>query len=121
MVLAPIVRGRKGEYGKLFEELRAEGFARIVVDGELLRLEEAKVLDKRYKHDISLVVDRLVMRDDVRKRLADSIETAVGLADGMVEIETVPRESDPADPTGHQPQPQPGSTRRSSPAPTTAR
>jgi excinuclease ABC subunit A len=92
MVLAPIVRGRKGEYGKVFEELRAEGFARVKVDGELRMLEDEIVLDKKFKHDISVVVDRLVMRDDVRKRLADSIETAVALADGMVEIETVPRE-----------------------------
>ena len=57
-------------------------------------LEDEIVLDKKFKHDISVVVDRLVMRDDVRKRLADSIETAVALADGMVEIETVPREGD---------------------------
>ena len=77
MVLAPVVRGRKGEYGKLFEELRAEGFTRVKVDGELRRLEEDIDLDKKYKHDISVVVDRLVMRPDLRKRLADSIETAV--------------------------------------------
>src|SRR6187397_2979173 len=82
MVLAPVVRGRKGEYGKLFEELRAEGFTRVKVDGELRRLEEDIVLDKKYKHDIAVVVDRLVMRHDLRKRLADSIETAVGLAEG---------------------------------------
>src|SRR5881275_1483301 len=94
MVLAPIVRGRKGEYGKVFEELRAEGFARVKVDGELRLLEDEITLDKKFKHDISVVVDRLVMRDDVRKRLADSIETAVALADGMVEIETVPKEGE---------------------------
>ena len=82
MVLAPVVRGRKGEYGKLLEELRAEGYARVKVDGELRMLEEEIVLDKKFKHDISVVVDRLVMRAEVRKRLADSIETAVGLADG---------------------------------------
>ena len=87
MVLAPVVRGRKGEYGKLFEELRAEGFTRVKVDGELRRLEEDIELDKKYKHDIAVVVDRLVMRSDLRKRLADSIETAVGLAEGIVEIE----------------------------------
>src|SRR5881398_1173455 len=74
MVLAPVVRGRKGEYGKLLDELRADGFARVKVDGELRMLEESIVLDKRYKHDISVVVDRLVMRHDLRKRLADSIE-----------------------------------------------
>jgi excinuclease ABC subunit A len=94
MVMAPVVRGRKGEYGKLFEELRAEGFARVEVDGELRGLDEDIVLDKKFKHDISLVVDRLVMRDEVRKRLADSIETAVALADGMVEVETVPRDGE---------------------------
>jgi excinuclease ABC subunit A len=92
MVLAPVVRGRKGEYGKALEELRAEGFQRAKVDGELRMLEDEIVLDKKFKHDISVVVDRLVMRGDVRKRLADSIETAVALADGMIEIETVPRE-----------------------------
>jgi excinuclease ABC subunit A len=89
MVLAPVVRGRKGEYGKLLEELRADGFARVKIDERVRMLEESIVLDKRYKHDISVVVDRLVMRHDVRKRLADSIETAVGLADGLVEIEIV--------------------------------
>ncbi|MGZ4277251.1 MAG: excinuclease ABC subunit UvrA [Solirubrobacteraceae bacterium] len=94
MILAPVVRGRKGEYGKALEELRAEGFQRAKVDGELHSLEDKIVLDKKYKHDISVVVDRLVMRPDLRKRLADSIETAVALADGMVEIETVPREGE---------------------------
>src|SRR5918993_754516 len=87
MVLAPVVRGRKGEYGKLFEELRAEGFTRVKVDGELRRLEEDIALDKKYKHDISVVIDRLVMRHDLRKRLADSIETAVARAEGIVDIE----------------------------------
>ncbi|HET8672216.1 MAG TPA: excinuclease ABC subunit UvrA, partial [Thermoleophilaceae bacterium] len=89
MVLAPVVRGRKGEYGKLFEELRAEGYTRVKVDGELRRLEEDIVLDKKFKHDIAVVVDRLVMRPDLRKRLADSTETAVGLAEGIVEVELV--------------------------------
>jgi excinuclease ABC subunit A len=89
MVLAPIVRGRKGEYGKQLEELRAEGFTRVKVDGELRRLEEEIVLDKKFKHDIAVVVDRLIMKPDLRKRLADSIETAVALADGIIEIELV--------------------------------
>ncbi len=89
MVMAPIVRGRKGEYGKQFEELRTEGFGRVKVNGELRRLDEEIVLDKKYKHDISVVVDRLVMKTDLRKRLADSVETAVTLADGLVEIELV--------------------------------
>jgi excinuclease ABC subunit A len=89
MVLAPIVRGRKGEYGKQLEELRAEGFTRVKVDGELKRLDEQILLDKKYKHEIAVVVDRLVMKDELRKRLADSVETAVALADGLVEIELV--------------------------------
>ena len=89
MVLAPIVRGRKGEYGKQLEELRAEGFTRAKIDGELRRLDEEIALDKKYKHDIAIVVDRLVMKGELRKRLADSIETAVALADGLVEIELV--------------------------------
>jgi excinuclease ABC subunit A len=92
MILAPVVRGRKGEYGKLLEELRAEGFARVLVDGELRGLEEEIVLEKQIKHDLAVVVDRLVMRADVRKRLADSIETASSLAEGIVAIQTVPRD-----------------------------
>jgi excinuclease ABC subunit A len=94
MVLAPVVRGRKGEYGKLLDELRGEGFARVKIDDRVRLLEESIVLDKRYKHDISVVVDRLVMRHDVRKRLADSIETAVARAEGLVELQIVGRSSD---------------------------
>src|SRR5205085_2291035 len=89
MVLAPVVRGRKGEYGKLLEELRVEGFTRVKVDGELRLLEDPIELDKKFKHDIAVVIDRLVMKPDLRKRLADSIETAVSLADGLVEVELV--------------------------------
>src|SRR5438270_10309216 len=98
MVLAPVVRGRKGEYGKLLDELRADGFARVKIDDRVRMLEESIVLDKRYKHDISVVVDRLAMRHDVRKRLADSIETAVGLADGLIGIEFVGSRRDAAEP-----------------------
>jgi excinuclease ABC subunit A len=89
MVMAPIVRGRKGEYGKQLEELRADGFTRVRIDDRIRLLEESIVLDKRYKHDISVVIDRLIMRPDLRKRLADSIETAVRLADGLVEVEMI--------------------------------
>ena len=89
MVMAPLVRGRKGEYGKLLDELRTDGYQRVKIDDRVRTLDESIVLDKRYKHDISLVVDRLVMRHEVRKRLADSIETAVGLAEGLVELEIV--------------------------------
>jgi len=92
MVMAPIVRGRKGEFGKVFEELRTDGYARVKVDGELRMLEDPIELDKKFKHDVSVVVDRLVLRHDVRKRLVDSVETAVALADGIIEIELLPRD-----------------------------
>ena len=85
MVLAPVVRGRKGEYGKLLDELRAEGFTRVKVDGELRLLEEEIDLDKKYKHDIAGRGRPAGDEGDLRKRLADSIETAVALADGLVE------------------------------------
>src|SRR5947209_10759352 len=94
MVLAPMVRGRKGEYAKLLDELRQEGFTRVKVDGELRLLEDEIKLDKKFKHDIAVVIDRLVMRPDLRKRLADSIETAVALADGLVDIELVDRDEE---------------------------
>ena len=86
-VLAPVVRGRKGEYGKLFEQLRADGFARVRVDGEVRELDEEIALDKKYKHDIDVVVDRLVMKEGLRRRLTDSVETAAALADGLVDVE----------------------------------
>ncbi|MCD6016018.1 MAG: excinuclease subunit [Solirubrobacterales bacterium] len=89
MVLAPVVRERKGEYGKLLEGMRAQGYARAVVDGELRRLDEEIELDKKFKHDISIVVDRLVMKEGLRKRLAESIEAASQLAEGLVEVELV--------------------------------
>ena len=87
MVLAPVVRGRKGEYGRMLEEMRAQGYARAVIDGELRRLDEEIALDKKFKHDISIVIDRLVMKEGVRKRLAESLEAASQLASGIVEIE----------------------------------
>jgi excinuclease ABC subunit A len=90
MVLAPVVRGRKGEYGRLLEEMRTQGYARAVVDGELRRLDEEIALDKKFKHDISIVIDRLVMKEGVRKRLAESLEAASQLASGIVEVELVP-------------------------------
>jgi len=89
MVLAPVVRERKGEYGKLLEDMRQQGYARAVIDGDLRRLDEDIVLDKRFKHDIAIVVDRLVMKEGLRKRLAESIEAASGLADGLVEVELI--------------------------------
>jgi excinuclease ABC subunit A len=94
MVLAPVVRERKGEYGRMLEEMRNQGYARAVIDGELRRLDEPIELDKKYKHDISVVVDRLVMKEGIRKRLAESLEAASQLADGIVEIELVDARSD---------------------------
>ncbi|MFN8159703.1 MAG: excinuclease ABC subunit UvrA [Solirubrobacterales bacterium] len=90
MVMAPVVRGRKGEYGKLLEQMRLEGYSRVVVDGELRRLDEEIALDKKFKHDISVVVDRLVMKPDLRRRLSESVEAAAALAGGLVEVEIVP-------------------------------
>ncbi|MCW2989157.1 MAG: uvrA [Solirubrobacterales bacterium] len=90
MVMAPVVRGRKGEYGKLMEQLRLEGYSRVKVNGELRRLDEEIVLDKKYKHDISVVVDRLVMKTDLRRRLSESVEAASGLAAGLIEVEVSP-------------------------------
>ena len=87
MVMAPVVRGRKGEYGKMLAEMRAQGYARAMVDGELRRLDEEIELDKKFKHDISIVVDRLVMKEGIRKRLSESIEAAAQLADGLIAIQ----------------------------------
>ena len=89
MVMAPVVRGRKGEYGKLLAQMRLEGYSRAKVDGELRRLDEEIVLDKKFKHDVSVVVDRLVMKPDLRRRLSESVEAAAGLAGGLVEVEFV--------------------------------
>ncbi len=90
---APIVRGRKGEFKDVLERLRGEGFTRVKVDGETLLLEDEIVLDKKFKHDLSVVVDRLVLKDDLRRRLTDSVETALQLADGLVDIAVVDGET----------------------------
>jgi excinuclease ABC subunit A len=89
IVSAPVVRGRKGEYGKLLEQFRLEGYSRVRVDGEVRRLDEEIVLDKKYKHDISVVVDRLIMKLDLRRRLSESVEAAIALAGGIVEIDVL--------------------------------
>ena len=88
-VNAPVVRDRKGEYRELFEELRNEGFSRIKVDGEQHTLDEPPVLDKKFKHTIEVVVDRLVMKEDLRTRLTQSVETAAALAEGLVAVDQV--------------------------------
>jgi excinuclease ABC subunit A len=93
-VLAPVVRGRKGEYADLFRELQAKGFARARVDGEVRQLTDVPALEKKLKHTIEVVVDRLVSRDGVRRRLTDSVETALSLAGGLVVVELVDAEAD---------------------------
>jgi excinuclease ABC subunit A len=87
-VLAPVVRGRKGEYGKLFGELKKEGFTRVRVDGDVHSLDEEITLNKKVRHDIEVVVDRLVMKGGITNRLTDSVETALRLADGIVLVDT---------------------------------
>ncbi|OLL14789.1 excinuclease ABC subunit UvrA [Actinomyces oris] len=96
-VLAPVVRGRKGEYSELFGELRGRGFNRVRVDGASERLDNPPTLNKRLKHDIEVIVDRLVVREGIRQRLTDSVETALGLAEGLVIIEQVDLPEDDPD------------------------
>jgi excinuclease ABC subunit A len=92
-VNAPVVRDRKGEYRDVLEELRRDGFTRVKVDGEQRLLEEEITLDKKFKHTIEVVVDRLIMKPDLRQRLTQSIETATSLAEGLVGIDVVDGES----------------------------
>ncbi len=95
-VLAPVVRGRKGEYAEVFRQLAADGFSRARVDGELVQLTEPPTLDKKYKHSIDVIVDRLAVKPTVKQRLTDSVETALGLAQGLVSVDFV--DLDPKDP-----------------------
>ncbi len=89
IVLAPIVRGKKGEFQKEFKKLQREGYVRVRVDGEIRELEEEIQLDKNRRHDIDVVVDRLVLREGIRQRLRDSLETASALTDGLVRIDLI--------------------------------
>jgi len=95
-LLAPVVRGRKGEYRKELAEWQRAGFTRVRIDGEFHDIEDAPALDKKYKHDIEVVVDRIAIRDGIQSRLADSFETALKLADGLAFL-------DPAEPPRAQP------------------
>ncbi|MBD8061294.1 excinuclease ABC subunit UvrA [Oceanitalea stevensii] len=88
-ILAPVVRGRKGEYLDLFRELQSTGFSRARVDGTVVSLAEPPTLEKKIKHDIDVVVDRLVVRESMRQRLTDSVETALRLAEGLLVVEFV--------------------------------
>ncbi|WP_299409016.1 excinuclease ABC subunit UvrA [uncultured Roseobacter sp.] len=94
-LLAPIIRDRKGEYRKEFLELRKQGFQRVKVDGEFYELDEPPTLDKKFRHDIDVVVDRIVVREGLETRLADSLRTALDLADGIAILETAPSDGDP--------------------------
>ena len=94
-LLAPIVRDRKGEYRKEFMELRKQGFQRVKVDGQFYELDEPPTLDKKFRHDIDVVVDRIVVRAGSEARLADSFRTALDLADGIAILETAPAEGNP--------------------------
>ncbi|MDR0350523.1 MAG: excinuclease ABC subunit UvrA [Coriobacteriales bacterium] len=92
-ILAPIVRGRTGEYGKLFADLHREGFARVRVDGEVRQLAEKIELDKKFKHDIEVIVDRIVLKREGTTRLAEAVETATRLADGNVIVQLLEDEA----------------------------
>ncbi|ODM42529.1 excinuclease ABC subunit UvrA [Cereibacter johrii] len=94
-LLAPIVRDRKGEYKKEFIELRKQGFQRVKVNGTFHELEEPPTLDKKFRHDIDVVVDRIVVREGIETRLADSFRTALNLADGIAIFESAPAEGEP--------------------------
>ena len=92
IVTAPVVRGRKGEYTKLLDNFRKSGYVRVVVDGVRYNLDEEIILDKNVKHNISVVVDRIVVKDGLQRRLTDSVETALKLAEGLVTVEVDGRE-----------------------------
>ncbi len=94
MIMAPIVRGRKGTFADLLKQLRTDGYARVEVDGELKMLEDEIVLEKTYKHEISLIVDRVIVRGESRSRIFEAVEAATKLADGLVVVATVPREGE---------------------------
>ena len=94
MVLAPVVKAQKGMHEKVFSDAKKSGYVRVRIDGSIYDLSEEIKLDKNKKHDIEVIVDRLVMREDIRSRLSDSVENALSLADGHLTIVTMPREGD---------------------------
>jgi excinuclease ABC subunit A len=94
-LLAPIIRDRKGEYKKEFIDLRKQGFQRVKVDGQFYELDEPPTLDKKLRHDVDVVVDRIVVKAGLETRLADSFRTALNLADGIAVLETAPSEGEP--------------------------
>ena len=99
MVLAPVVRGKKGQHEKIFEDAKKNGYVRARIDGILYELSDLPALDKNQKHDIDIVLDRLVMRGDIRSRLSDSVEAALRLAEGLLTITQVSRDGNDTDTT----------------------
>ena len=97
IIMAPVVRGRKGEFAKFFEDLAKEGFSRVRIDGEMHRLDEGLKLDKKYKHDIEVVIDRIVLKESALPRLVEAIETATTLTKGNVLIKVLPKDGEEAD------------------------
>ena len=86
LIMAPVVRGRKGEYSKMFDDFRRQGYARVRVDGVFYELEEEIPLDKNKKHSIEVIVDRLIMKPDISSRIVDSVETALHLGEGLLMV-----------------------------------
>ena len=101
IVMAPVVRGRKGEFVKFFEDLVKEGFSRVRIDGEMHRLDEGLKLDKKYKHDIEVVIDRIVLKETALPRLVEAIETATTLTKGTVLIKVLPKDDEGDGRVGH--------------------
>lgn len=91
-LLAPVVRGRKGRHEKVLEQAKKSGYVRVRVDGSLYELSEEITLDKNIKHNIEIVVDRLVVKPGIEKRLSDSIETVMGLSNGLMLTDTAVRD-----------------------------
>ncbi|RJP56857.1 MAG: excinuclease ABC subunit UvrA [Deltaproteobacteria bacterium] len=89
VILSPIVRGRKGEYRRDLNQLRKDGYVRVKIDGEIIDLSEEIILDKNKKHHIDVIIDRLIIKGDIKKRLADSLETALNLSEGIVKVEII--------------------------------
>jgi excinuclease ABC subunit A len=110
-LLAPVVRGRKGEYRKELAEWQKAGFTRVRIDGEFYEIDEAPALDKKYKHDIEVVVDRIAVREGIETRLADSFETALKLADGLAFVDLADGTVNALSPAGEREEPQSGEGR----------
>ena len=94
LLLAPIVQDRKGEYQQLLRSLLSQGFIRARIDGEIYELDDTPVLDKKRKHTIEAVIDRVIVKPDISQRLAESFETALGIADGLALVQVLPKEGE---------------------------